>query len=42
MHPRIRSVLRKYIERFVPNLNVISQFDIASFARLKSLGIVEI
>jgi flagellar biosynthesis protein FlhA len=40
-HPRIRAQVKKLIERFIPSLNVISIHDIASFARVKSLGTLE-
>jgi flagellar biosynthesis protein FlhA len=40
-HPRIRAQVKKLVERFVPNLSVISIHEIASFARVKSLGSLE-
>ncbi len=41
-NPLIRSQLRKALERFVPNLNIISAFEIAQNARVKSIGVVEV
>ncbi len=40
-HPLIRSQLRKLVERFIPNLTIVSANEIATFARVKSLGSVE-
>jgi flagellar biosynthesis protein FlhA len=40
-HPLIRSHLRKMVERFIPNLQIVSANEIATFARVKSLGSVE-
>jgi flagellar biosynthesis protein FlhA len=39
-HPLIRSQLKKQIERFVPNLTVVSANEIASFAKVKLVGAV--
>jgi flagellar biosynthesis protein FlhA len=39
-HPLIRSLLKKQIERYVPNLMVISANEIASFARVRLVGAV--
>lgn len=39
-HPLIRSLLKKQIERYVPNLMVISANEIASFARVRLVGSV--
>jgi len=41
-HPLIRGQLRKMIERFIPNVNVISAHEIANHAQVKSLGMVEV
>ncbi len=40
-HPLIRGQLRKLVERFIPNLTIVSANEIATFARVKSLGSVE-
>jgi flagellar biosynthesis protein FlhA len=40
-HPLIRSQLKKLVERFIPNLTIVSANEIATFARVKSLGSVE-
>lgn len=41
-HPVIRSQLKKAIERFIPNLNIVSANEIASNARVRSLATVEV
>lgn len=40
-HPLIRSQLRKLVERFIPNLNIVSANEIAPFAKVRSLATVE-
>jgi len=40
-HPLIRSQLKKLVERFIPSLNIVSANEIASFAKVKSLAVVE-
>jgi len=40
-HPLIRSQLKKLVERFIPNLNIVSANEIAPFAKVRSLGTVE-
>jgi len=40
-HPMIRGQLRRALERFIPNLNVVSANEIASFAKVKSIATVE-
>lgn len=42
VQPHIRSQLRKLLERFVPNLNIISANEIASFARIRCVATVEV
>lgn len=39
-HPLIRAQLKKQIERYVPNLIVVSANEIASFARVRLVGAV--
>ncbi len=39
-HPLIRSLLKKQIERYVPNLMVISANEIAAFAKVRLVGSV--
>jgi flagellar biosynthesis protein FlhA len=39
-HPMIRSQLKRLLERFIPNLNIVSANEIATNARVKSLGAV--
>ena len=41
-HPLIRGQLRKLIERFLPSVNIISAHEIASHAKVRSLGSVEV
>ena len=41
-HPLIRSQLHKMIERFIPNVNIISAHEIAAHAQVRSLGMVEV
>jgi flagellar biosynthesis protein FlhA len=40
-HPIIRSQLKKLLDRFIPNLQIISANEIATFAKVKSLASVE-
>ncbi len=42
VQPSIRSHLKKLLDRFVPNLNIISANEIAAFARVKSLATVDV
>ncbi|MBI3295012.1 MAG: flagellar biosynthesis protein FlhA [Deltaproteobacteria bacterium] len=42
VQPHVRGHLRKMLERFVPNLNIISANEIASFAKVRSLATVEV
>ncbi|MBY0369888.1 flagellar biosynthesis protein FlhA [bacterium] len=39
-HPLIRSLLRKHVERYIPNLMIISANEIASFAKIRMVGSV--
>ncbi len=39
-HPLIRSLLKKQVERFVPNLTIVSANEIASFAKVRLVGAV--
>jgi flagellar biosynthesis protein FlhA len=39
-HPMIRSQLKRLLERFIPNLNIVSANEIANSARVRSLGAV--
>jgi flagellar biosynthesis protein FlhA len=39
-HPLIRGQLKRLIERFIPNLNIVSANEIAPFAKVKSIGTV--
>lgn len=41
-HPLIRAHLRKLIDRFIPNINVLSPLEIASHAKVRSLATVEV
>lgn len=41
-HPLIRGQLRKMVERFIPNVNIISAHEIAQHAQVRSLGMVEV
>lgn len=40
-HPLVRGQLRKLLERFIPNLSLVSPNEIATFAKVKSLGAVD-
>ena len=40
-HPLIRAHLKKLVERFIPNLSIVSANEIASFAKVKSIATVE-
>jgi flagellar biosynthesis protein FlhA len=40
-HPIIRSQLKKIVERFIPNLTIVSANEIAPFAKVKSIATVE-
>jgi len=40
-HPVIRSQLKKLVERFIPNLSIVSANEIAAFAKVKSIATVE-
>ncbi|MEZ4751469.1 MAG: flagellar biosynthesis protein FlhA [Bdellovibrionota bacterium] len=40
-HPLVRGQLKRLLDRFVPNLNVVSANEIASFAKVKSIATVE-
>jgi len=39
-HPSVRSPLRKLTERFIPNLCIVSANEIATFAKVRSIGTV--
>ncbi len=41
-HPTIRSPLRKLTERFIPNLSIVSANEIATFAKVRSIGTVTV
>ncbi len=40
-HPVIRAQLKKLVERFIPNLSIVSANEIAPFAKVKSIATVE-
>ena len=42
VQPHIRGQLRRLLERFVPNLNVISANEIASFVKVRSVATVDV
>jgi flagellar biosynthesis protein FlhA len=41
-HPLIRGQFKRLIDRFIPNLNIVSANEIASFAKVRAVATVEV